>query len=395
MARRGYRFIAPVQWNDAKTAAQTAVRPAAGVKSLESPSNQRTFSHRVVDLLRRCLRKGQKERMHDMGDGRIEIEETKPKAAAPAVGVLRRWNAKSWIAVAALLAALIVSLWRYLSRQKVEVTREPLRLVPSTTLPGLEYNPAFSPDGKLVAFQWNGPSRDNFDIYVKQAGRAEQPFRLTTDPAWDCCPAWSPDGGEIAFVRLSGEAKSIYTVPSLGGTERKLYEINAPTYASYSSWSHDGRWIYFSSNRSGTFQIWKMPSEGGKASQVTKGGGFYAVESFDGKMLYYDKPGHQSHDTGPIWKVPCEGGNETPVVEREVNYELWVLRPEGIYFATYNGKRYTIEFFIFQTGKVALFYEEETPNARDFLMISPDGQWFLYNDQPLPESDLMLVENFR
>jgi hypothetical protein len=136
MARRGYRFIAPVQWNDAKTAAQTAVRPAAGVKSLESPSNQRTFSHRVVDLLRRCLRKGQKERMHDMGDGRIEIEETKPKAAAPAVGVLRRWNAKSWIAVAALLAALIVSLWRYLSRQKVEVTREPLRLVPSTTLPG-------------------------------------------------------------------------------------------------------------------------------------------------------------------------------------------------------------------------------------------------------------------
>jgi len=138
-----------------------------------------------------------------------------------------------------------------------------------------------------------------------------------------------------------------------------------------------------------------MPSEGGKAVQITKGGGFYAVESFDGKVLYYVKPGQYTHDNGPIWKVPCEGGEETPVLDREIAWADWALRPEGIYFATQTDKKYSIEFLSFQTGKITPFYQEETPNGRVFLTISPDGEWLLYTEAPSQESDLMLVENFR
>src|SRR5262249_30687554 len=70
----------------------------------------------------------------------------------------------------------------------------PLRLVHFTTYPGREYQPAFSPDGNQIAFVWDGETRDNFDIYVKDIRTGAQ-VRLTNDPADDFSPAWSPDGG--------------------------------------------------------------------------------------------------------------------------------------------------------------------------------------------------------
>ena len=67
----------------------------------------------------------------------------------------------------------------------------------------------FSPDGRQVAFAWNGEPPDggarpwwqgNWDIYVKLVGSADM-RRLTTGPGIDLAPAWSPDGREIAYVR--------------------------------------------------------------------------------------------------------------------------------------------------------------------------------------------------
>ncbi len=587
---------------------------------------------------------------------------TSPALAGP---ILARLKMRLYLPIATVLAIIVVPLVWYLSRQKGEVVREPLRIIPFTSLHGIEAEPKFSPDGKFAAFQWNGPAKDNWDIYVKQVGRGE-PLKLTTDPADDRSPVWSPDGNEIAFVRWSGEAVSIYTVPSLGGGERKLYEssagfwggglswspdrrclafsersaIDAPAriyllpldtrqkipltsppptsygdllpefspngkrvafarrtswaardiwlqpipsgeatrlthenydrvgrptwttdgrevvfaaryglfrvpltdgvpqaiagvgenagdptiwrnqmiftqslarqstiwrtrgpsykgrdrsaapllvstryelnvdyspdgkklaFSSYRSgsleiwvcgsdgsnpvpltefrrmagnprwspdgreitfsgrleeneavyvidadggtprpltdeksndevptWSRDGKWIFFSSNRSGTFQVCRIPSEGGAVVQITKGGGYYAVESFDGKTLYYFKPGKRDVEVGQIWKVPREGGEETMVLDREIRWGAWALKPEGIYFSTMTGKKYAIEFLELQTRQITDFYQEETPNIRESLTISPDGEWFVYSDYPPPqESDLMLVENFR
>ena len=47
---------------------------------------------------------------------------------------------------------------------------------------------------------WNGEKQDNFDIYLKQIG-ADTLLRVTTDPEKDFGPAWSPDGRSIAFGR--------------------------------------------------------------------------------------------------------------------------------------------------------------------------------------------------
>jgi Tol biopolymer transport system component len=72
-----------------------------------------------------------------------------------------------------------------------------LRVVPLTTLTGLEDNPTFSPDGEQVAFSWNGARQDNEDIYVTLVGSSDA-RRLTSDPSADTHSTWSPDGRQIA-----------------------------------------------------------------------------------------------------------------------------------------------------------------------------------------------------
>jgi len=103
--------------------------------------------------------------------------------------------------------------------------------VPLTTYPGSERHPTFSPDGNQVSFSWDGEKQDNFDIYVKLIG-AGSPLRLTTDAADDFSPAWSPDGRAIAFLRrLPGVRAAVMLISPLGGSERMLAETRDVTPA--------------------------------------------------------------------------------------------------------------------------------------------------------------------
>ena len=76
-----------------------------------------------------------------------------------------------------------------------------------------------------MAFVWNGEKEDNYDIYVKQIGSAGPPMRLTTSPAAESSPAWSPDDRWIAFMRRQQGNVAVMLIPPLGGPERKLTEM--------------------------------------------------------------------------------------------------------------------------------------------------------------------------
>jgi Tol biopolymer transport system component/DNA-binding winged helix-turn-helix (wHTH) protein len=148
-------------------------------------------------------------------------------AAAPAVVERReqpRHKSHSWVGfgfVTVAMALVVVAIFIF---QGSRGRKQQLKLTPFTTLPGVEAGANFSPDGNQIAFHWSGERHDNWDIYVKVIG-SELPLRLTRDPADDKWPAWSPDGRNIAFLRRLDSGCGIFTVPPLGGSERKLTEL--------------------------------------------------------------------------------------------------------------------------------------------------------------------------
>ena len=161
-------------------------------------------------------------------------------AGAPPVPV-PAGHKRTTLAAAAVLAAALIIAAALSFRPVAEESPPSLQPVALTTYPGLETEPAFSPDGDQVVFSWTGENDDNADIYVQLIGTTN-PLRLTTDPAEDIVPAWSPDGLAIAFVRGSVDNLQIVLIPALGGPERKLAEVARFNFPRL-DWSPDGNWL--------------------------------------------------------------------------------------------------------------------------------------------------------
>jgi Tol biopolymer transport system component len=160
------------------------------------------------------------------------------------------------------------------------------------------------------------------------------------------------------------------------------------------SWSTDGKWVYFASGRTHDFfQIWKAPTEGGEAIQVTQHGGHASLASPDGKYIYYAKSQYADPE---IWQVPVDGGAETqlsPLV-RPATWASWAVVDQGILFAGSSGKgRPVVSFFDFATHRVTAL---GTLNIAPFwLGATRNGKTVVF-DQPGSEEDqVMLVDNFR
>src|SRR5580658_2813614 len=94
---------------------------------------------------------------------------------------------------------------------------------------GSKAYPAFAPDGQRLAYSARGTSNhdETYHIFVRNVtvGPAEQ---VTKGPANDIGPAWSPDGAQLAFVRVTDDDSECVVIPAAGGEERKFPGCIAP-----------------------------------------------------------------------------------------------------------------------------------------------------------------------
>ncbi len=199
-------------------------------------------------VIGRCLRKDPERRFQNMADVKVALEELieETQSGQPAVTARRR-RRLAWAGGAFLLAAAAgIGTWFGLFRPAAGPV---LKVSELSGLPGVQMTPALSPDGRQVAFVWNGEKQDNYDIYVKLVGDTT-PRRLTSSPAMEYSPVWSPDALHIAFLRDTAGGTEVLRIPATGGAEERLHvSIAWCGTASYArqfcglGWSPNGRFL--------------------------------------------------------------------------------------------------------------------------------------------------------
>ncbi len=249
---------------------------------------------RIDDMLV-DLRELQKQSELGARDTRRAQPASKPASRTP-------W----YIAAAAVVIAVILGISAWLgvfgpANEADDAPAEPLQAVPLTSYPGSEFSSSFSPDGNQVAFCWDGENQDNLDIYVKMIG-SETPLRLTTAPARDLSPAWSANGRTIAFLRrLPGGRAAALLIPAIGGPERLVAEISDPTevtvggdLSSNLAWAPNDRELVVAERSSpgDPFALFLLSTESGEKRRLTSPpakslGDFGPAFSPDGRSLAF------------------------------------------------------------------------------------------------------------
>lgn len=253
-----------------------------------------------------------------------------------------------------------------------------------------EQGAQFSPDGKSVVFQ--STRSGNFEIWRAHAdGTGVLQLTNLRGPVTGT-PRWSPDGAEIVFDSRPNGNADILVVGANGQNARPV--VAEQSNDAVPSFSRDGRWIYFASDRGGTWNVWKIPRGGGAPVQVTRDGGFAPMESPDGKYLYYakgiDKPG--------LWRVPVAGGEPEAVVDdlQPHLWGYWAVTNSGVYFARFKDAP-EIHYLDFATKRRSLVASFDKPFSAGApgLGVSGDGKTLLVTLSEPIDSDLYLAEPFK
>jgi eukaryotic-like serine/threonine-protein kinase len=166
---------------------------------------------------------------------------------------------------AAAIAILAFVAWQIVNTRSVSLPLTIGSMKHITRDPGLELDPAISPDGRTVAYAAGPPGKRRLYIRQIEDGR---PIALTEEGVAESQrrPDWSPDGTRIVFqagqqglgVRPAARTGTLYTVPALGGTPTLLLPPSPDGVALTPVWSPDGTRIAYA-GEAGLFLIPAQP----------------------------------------------------------------------------------------------------------------------------------------
>lgn len=244
-------------------------------------------------------------------------------------------------ALAVLVVALLAAGLFY--RSSVGSPEAPVRgpLVPITSDPGREIDPAAAPDGTKVAYLASVEA--GYDLFVREldGGAAT---RLTRSALAKGHPAWSPDGAQIAFVGASGQSASLYVVPAKGGAVTKLVDL--PSWSYGLDWSPDGGTLAYSDAAPGEAPAIVLLDVVTKAARPiarsdSSGGDVKPVFSPDGKRLAFIREGPLERQRIAIVELGSDGPAQIVTAEpQQIRGIDWSPAGDSLIFSASSGRRH-------------------------------------------------------
>ncbi|NBO65616.1 MAG: hypothetical protein EBU88_12380 [Acidobacteria bacterium] len=218
------------------------------------------------------------------------------------------------LVIAAITASLVL-----LRSQRPPTRAIPLRIL-LTAYPGVEQYPELSPDGRFVAYTWDGGDLNNRDIYIQQTNGG-QSVRVTSYSGADRQPVWAPDGMQLAFLRADekvGEPDHLILVQTLGGPERELAQVDGGL-----DWSPDGKRLVVTglAGSNGGMGLFIISVDGSVRQQITRQ---------DSAGVLYDSTPRFSPDGGSVAFLRSKGSEENQVsIVDLANGQIRELTEEG------------------------------------------------------------------
>ncbi len=252
---------------------------------------------------------------------------------------------------------------------------------------GVYMDARIAPDEKRIAVAYGSPSED---IWVFDTARQVK-TRLTFDAPTKFQPAWSPDGQMIAYAALSPGALqgdgTLWVVPSNGGGKPRVIAQEAGKSYAYPSWTPDGKTILCIGNTGPTGQaIYSVPADGGKSTLVIGPANPQAnITHFrispDGKWIAYtsnESGTDQVYVTAASgqsgkWQVSVNGGD----------YPAWRGDGQELFFFDAADTLFSAEVSAkseeFSVGQVGQLFHQDASASGVAYDVSRDGKRFLFN----------------
>lgn len=298
--------------------------------------------------------------------------------------------------------------------------------------------PAWSPDGERIAF--TRTSDGNSEVFVMLANGAAQ-TRLTSSPGFDGEPSWSPDGAQIVFRSDRGGKPGIYVMddsgrdvqalsPGLvaerlpawqpapdavvgdqllfttgfGGALRQIALVNAngtgrhslvsePDHdATMATWSPDGSWFAFASDRDGTYDIFVSPADGGAAANLTDhpGKDLYPAWSPDGTRIAFESFRDGNWD---VFVMNSDGSGLVNLTNNPASDGNPAWSPDGARIAFSSDRGGAFDLYVMDVGGVEPPRRLTADPALDaYPAWSPSGEQIAFRSNRRGNLDIYLLD---